>query len=233
MRVGRALHHARPRRDAGWEMAAIEVGRADSDMPTRWMRNAFLWRYPLIAIVPKIVFFPVLYLQGHVTGSWFALLLLLMLFAGLFLVALLVIAALALWKRHFKLAAAALLAATVIGTFPWYSLRIGPPIHDAIDEVRFYVVRDRYDAIIKRMSAEERASTVVFFNWGESGFAGYNSFYSIAYDESGEILLSDAERSQAWKDKVYSQDSLLNAEDCKTSAFRLGGHFYSVNIHCP
>jgi len=200
----------------------------------RWTRNAVLWRYPVCAILVEAVFFLSIYVLNHGTGgeSWFALVLMLLLLQVLLAVIFLGIAGLGLLRKHFKLALAAFLGAAIIGVAPWYSARIEPALYVAIDRARFYAERGHYDAIIAKMPSEERASTVMFFDWGESGFAGANAFHWVVYDESGEILLSDPERTAGWKQQVYPQNRILQSPNCRTAAFRLDSHFYSVSAHC-
>jgi hypothetical protein len=214
-------------------MADIVASSAER-MLARWIRNAFLWRYPVSAILAEAVFFLSIYVLSHGTGgdSWFALVLMLLLVQGLLVVVFLGITGLGLWRKHFKLALAAFLGASIIGAAPWYSGHIEPPIQEAIDRARFYAARGSFEAIIAKIPSEERSSRVMFFDWGEGGFAGSNTFYWIVYDESGEILLSDPERTTGWKEQVYSRNSILNSRNCRTAAVHLGGHFYSISTHC-
>jgi hypothetical protein len=214
-------------------MADIVALRAER-LLARWTRNAFLWRYPVCAILVEAVFFLSIYVLNHGTGgeSWFALVLMLLLLQVLLVAIFLGITGLGLLRRHFKLALAAFLGAGIIAVAPWSSARIGPALQEAIDRARFYAVRASYDAIIAKMPPEERSSRVMFFDWGESGFAGSNAFHWVVYDESGEILLSDPERTAGWKEQAYPQNRILHSSNCRTAAFQLDGHFYSVSTYC-
>jgi len=150
-------------------MADIVALRTERTL-ARWTRNAVLWRYPVCAILVEAVFFLSIYVLNHGTGgeSWFALVLMLLLLQVLLAVIFLGIAGLGLLRKHFKLALAAFLGAAIIGVAPWYSARIEPALYVAIDRARFYAERGHYDAIIAKMPSEERASTVMFFDWGRA-----------------------------------------------------------------
>jgi hypothetical protein len=102
-----------------------------------------------------------------------------------------------------------------------------------LDLLQFYYHRGEYDAVIDKMTPSERASTVVFFSWGDVGGATASLIiYWLVYDESGEIALSDADRTQAWKDRVYPERGEVDGAKCRTAVYRLSGHYYSVTASC-
>ena len=102
-----------------------------------------------------------------------------------------------------------------------------------LDLLQFYYHRGEYEAVLDKMPPSERASTVVFFDWGDEGgaLAGL-TFYWLVYDESGEIALSHAERTQAWKDRVYPVRGEVDGAQCRTAVYRLSGHYYAVTAAC-
>jgi hypothetical protein len=132
-------------------------------------------------------------------------------------------------RGKFRRAAALLLAPLIVASpfiFP-----IWPFEFRAIELMRFFLNKGYYDAMIEKIPPAERASKVVFFKWGSTGFLDAASYHSLVYDESGEIALPEEERSQAWKDRVYPEHR-LDDEYCVTSAKHLVGYFYSLVEHC-
>jgi hypothetical protein len=214
-------------------MASVDSSAADKGVSilTRWTRNAFLWRYPLLALLFVSVENVVDYLDFH-DERYFPLGLVLMLVGALLLATSLVLALTFLIKRRFKLAFAFALATIVLSSSMIFGTYVGQMFFSGIDRMRFHFLRDGYAAVIDRMSPQERASTVVFFDWGGSGFLSTSQSYWVVYDESGEISRPDAERSQAWIERVRPRNSLINFRRCTTEAFRLSGHYYSATILC-
>jgi hypothetical protein len=202
-------------------------------MVTRWTRNAFLWRYPLLALLFELVDNLIHYLGAH-DFNYFPIGLALLLAWFLLLIGLPVFMVVLLVLRRFKLALAVAFAAVILFSPIWSNARVGQAFFKIADRIRYQVARDRYAAIVANMSPQERASTVVFFDWGGSGFLSTSLHYWVAYDESGEIARPDAERSQAWIERVRAQDGPIdiNSDGCVTEAFRLSSHYYSVHTLC-
>ena len=217
-------------------MTSINVPAEDSDisMITRWTRNAFLWRYPLFALLFEPVDDIVGYLGAHgVHGdSYFAMGIAFLLVRIVLLAGLLVFLVASLVTRKFRLALALVPAAVILSSPVWSGGRIGEASFKVVDQIRFHFVRAQYAAMIDHMSPQDRASTVVFFDWGESGFLSTSLYYWVVYDESGEIAHPDAERSRAWIERVRSRNSVINIAGCTTQAFKLAGHYYSATILC-
>jgi hypothetical protein len=206
-------------RDPATQEATANSGKSDR----------FLWGFPLFALCSAIVLTISFYLES-LGGVWFTL-------AGGVLFFLVVSATLVMGavgffdvvRGRFKSAASLLLAPLIVASpfvFP-----IWPFEFRALDLMRLYLNKGYYDAVIEKIPPAERASKVVFFDWGVTGFLDAASYYSLVYDESGQIALPDEERSQAWKDRVYPEHRLLD-EYCVTSADHLSGYFYSVVQHC-
>jgi hypothetical protein len=220
-------------RCGGLDMASVDSSVADKGVSilTRWTRNAILWRYPLFALLFVLADYIVDYLGAH-SDDYFPLGLFLLIVGVLLLAASLVLALTFLVKRRVKLAFTLALAAIVLSSSTIFGQYGGPMFSSGIDRVRFHFFRDRYAAIIDRMSPQERASNVVFFDWGGSGFLSTSLSYWVVYDESGEISRPDAERSQAWIERVRLHNSVINSHRCMTEAFRLSGHYYSATTLC-
>lgn len=190
--------------------------------------DRFLWVVPLLALCSVITLTIFTYLD-RLSGDW--LILAFVLFVPLVSLMILVggMGIVALFKGRFKRAAALLLAPLMVAApfiFPIMSFE-----YDALDLLRLYLNKGYYDAAIEKLPAAERASKVVLFQWGATGFMLAATDYALVYDESGEIALTDEERSQAWNDRVYPQEH-WDVNHCVTSARHLTGHYYSVAIRC-
>jgi hypothetical protein len=190
--------------------------------------DAFLWGYLLFAICCEIILTALTYLERVGGGALLLAFFLFVLIALVMIVGALV-GVVSLVKGRFKRAAALLLAPFVVVSpflFP-----IGGFEYHALDLLRFYYNKSKYDEVIGKLSPAERASKVVFFNWGVTGFLSVSTDYSLVYDETGEVALPDSERSQSWKDRVYPQEH-WDEEHCATSAHHLVGHYYSMAMYC-
>jgi hypothetical protein len=166
---------------------------------------------------------------GRINGVWGLVGIFSLLIGALYALVLLFLGIIALLRARVKQALAFVLGPVVIALlFVWHLQWI---FWVPLDLLRFYYHRGEYEAVIGKMSPAERASTAVFFDWGNTGDAASSpTFYFLAYDESGQIALSDDERTQAWKDKVYAEVSEIDR--CRTCVYRLSGHYYSVDANC-
>jgi hypothetical protein len=214
-------------------MATLEARGADKDvfMLAGWRRNAFLWRYPLIVVVFDAGLVALDYCFTHFDIGFFIIIMLMFMGILLFIIFLL-LAVVFLIKRRFKLASA--VAFGVFLATPFGGSWVRAATDTAIDRARFHFLRGQYEAAIEKIPADQRASSIVFFDWGGGGgpLVYYNFFYHVVYDESDEIALSDAERTQAWKDRASPHESFFNSYGCYTSVSRLSGHFYSLKMMC-
>jgi len=191
--------------------------------------DRFLWGFPLFALCTEIFLAGLTYLERFGDGPVLSAFLLLIPVALVMLV-IAVFGIVALVRAKFRCAAALLLTPLIIA-LPFLFPAILQYEHVAFDLMRFHFTKGRYTEVIDKLSPAERASKVVFFKWGATGFLDAASYYSLVYDESGEIALPDEERSQAWKDRVYPEHRLVD-EYCVTSADHLSGYFYSLVQHC-
>jgi hypothetical protein len=190
--------------------------------------DRFLWRFPLFALGCEITLAVLTYLE-RLNGDW--LILAWVLFVVVVSVVIFVagFGIVALVRGRFKRAATLLLAPLIIASpfiFP-----LTPFEYRGLDLLRLYLNKGYYDAVIEKLPAAERASKVVFFDWGATGFMLAPTEYSLVYDESGEIALPHEERSQAWNDRVYPQEH-WDVNHCVASARHLTGHYYSAVIDC-
>ena len=208
----------------------------DGDQPpqeaanaARKSNDAFLWGYPLFALCCEIILTTLTYLERAGGGS---LILAFFLFIPIALVMIVValVGVFSLVRGRFKRAAALLLAPFIL--FSPFIFPIGPLEYVTLDLVRFYLSRGKYAEVVDKLPPTERASKVVFFYWGVTGFLSATTDYWLVYDESGEIALPDEERSQAWKNRVYPEHHFLIDDHCVTSAYRLSGHYYSMKMGC-
>src|SRR5262245_8235594 len=207
-------------------MTSIESGPAgDRTSGASTSRDFFRWRYPLSMLACVMALATAAYLE-RLHGFWgflsFVSGLLLLLTIVLYGLVLLFLGIVALFRARVKRALAYVLGPTVVvllfvSNLQWI-LRV------PLDLLQFYYRRGEYEAAIDKMSPSERASTVVFFDWGaEGGATASLIIYWLVYDESGEIALSDAERTQAWKDRVYPELGEVDGAKCRTAVYRLSG----------
>jgi hypothetical protein len=190
--------------------------------------DRFLWTVPLFALGCEITLAVLTYLE-RLHGAWLILALVLFVLIVSVMIFVAGIGILALAKGRFKRAAALLLAPLIVASpfiFP-----IVPFEYHGLELLRLYLNKGYYDAVIEKLPAAERASKVVFFDWGATGFMLAATDYALVYDESGESALPDEARSQAWNDRVYPQEH-WDVNHCVTSAHHLIGHYYSVAIRC-
>jgi len=191
-------------------------------------RDSFLWGFPLSMIACLMALVTSFYLE-KMGGDWFFVGIFLFLITAVYALVLLVMTILALVSARLKQALAFVLGPVILVlAFVWHLIWI---FVLPLDLLRLYYHRGEYEAVIDKMSPAERASTAVFFDWGNAG-GGLTSptFYYLAYDESGQIALSDAERTQEWKDKAYAEASEIDR--CRTTVYRIIGHYYSVASTC-
>lgn len=215
----------------GFGMTTFDSVAANNPPTLRWTRNAFLWRYPVGTFVLVVMFLLFDYLEAH-NPAYMPLGLVFMLLELLLVAVFLVLALIFMAKRRFKLASAIVLGAVILSSPTLSGGHVGEVFFSIIDRIRFYFVGAQYAAIIDKMSPQERASTVVFFGWGEGGYFPTNFFYSVVYDESGEIARPAGQRSPAWVEKVRAHYTIIDSPRCTTQAFRLSGHYYSVTTIC-
>jgi hypothetical protein len=192
--------------------------------------DRFLWGFPLFAIGCEIFLAVLNYLERINGGALTVMLSFFVLIAlGMTVVAL--VGIVALIKGKFKRAASLLLAPFIVAS-PLL-LPILPYEDFAFDWLRFLFTKEKYAQVIDRMSPAERASRIVFFDWGATGFAGIaNSAYWLVYDESGEIALPEQKRSRAWQERVNKEKPNFSGEKCPAVIYRLSGHYYSAITPC-
>jgi hypothetical protein len=129
--------------------------------------------------------------------------------------------------------AASTLAGIIVLSGYWF---LGPTLAKAVfvplDSLRLQMNSSRYQEIIDQRKSQVAGPALIFFDWGSSGFAANNLFFALVYDESREIELPQAGRSDIWKNKAFNQYSIINAEGCRSESTHLSGHFYSVTTAC-
>jgi energy-coupling factor transporter transmembrane protein EcfT len=157
--------------------------------------------------------------------------LLLLLTIMLYGLVLLFLGIVALFRARVKRALAFVLGPVVVVLL--FVLHLQWLLRVPLDLLQFYYHRSEYEAVIDEMTPSQRASKVLFFGWGDEGGPTTGPiFYWLVYDESGEIALSDAERTQAWKDRVYPERGEVDGAKCRTAVYRLSGHYYAVTATC-
>jgi hypothetical protein len=197
---------------------------ADAYKTASQPEDRFAWGFPLFAVGCDIALVVLAYIDRSLllAGCLFVLVVVVT-------IVLLVMGIVAILRDRFKRAAALVLTPLIVALpflFPIMDIQ-----YEARDLIRFYLNKSQYDAVIDKLSPTERASKVVFFKWGVTGFLDAASYYWLVYDESGEIALPDEQRSQAWKDRVYPENRLV-VRDCMTSTHHLSGHYYSMVMDC-
>jgi hypothetical protein len=194
--------------------------------------DRFLWGFPLFALCYEVFLAALTYLNRIQGGLFFVMLLFLALVALIMLV-IAVVGVVALLRGRFKRAAALLLAPFIIAA-PLFLFAILRYEDMAFDLIRFHFTKGTYAEVVDALSPAERASRILFFDWGEEGFAASaGSYYWLVYDESGEIALPVEERSQSWKQRADKEKRYFSDEKCVAKARRLSGHYYSAAMHCP
>ena len=217
-------------------MTSIESGRAsDRTSGTASVSpDTFRCRYPLSMLACVMALVTSAYLERF-GGLWGFLLffgsLLLLLTIVLYGLVLLFLGIVAVFRARVKRALAYVLGPIVIVLL--FVLHLQWMLRVPLDLLQFYYHRSEYEAAIDKMSPSQRASTVVFFDWGDEGDATTGPIiYWLVYDESGEIALSHAERTQAWKDRVYPERGEVDGAKCRRAVYRLSGHYYAVTAIC-
>lgn len=191
--------------------------------------DAYLWGYVLFALGSELILATLAYLESIVGGLLIAAFFLLFVPLTLIMIIVALTGIVALVKGRFKRAAPLLLASFIFVSPFLFPVAVAVPQARAFDLVRFYVNRSQYAEIIDKLPPDERASKVMFFKWGSTR----TSEYWLVYDESGEVALADAERTQAWKDRVYPEHGgEFTDKECETGAYRLSGHYYSMVVNC-
>lgn len=193
--------------------------------------DRFLWGFPLFALGCEIFLAALTYLN-RIQGGLFFVMLLFLALVVLIMVVIAVVGVVALLRGRFKRAAALLLAPFIIAApFLFPILRYED---FAFDLIRFNFTKATYAEIVDKLSPAERASRILFFDWGEEGFvSSTGSYYWLVYDESGEITLPVEERSQSWKQRANKEKGYFSDEKCFAKARRLSGHYYSAATRCP
>jgi len=188
--------------------------------------NSFSWGYSLSAFLLVVVLLFFSYV-GVFLLDW-----VLFFVTALFLIVLLLMGLVAFFRQRFKRAAALLVAPLIF--IPIYLLNLGSMPLFAVDLIRFYYHLEEYTAAIDALPAAERASRLIIFEWGSKGWAFAGTYYAIVYDESDEIELPELARSDNWVERARREkNSFIGDKDCKTSAYRLRGHFYKAVTSCP
>jgi hypothetical protein len=198
--------------------------------------DRLLWGFPLFALCCEVFLAWLTYLERFGAGALVAAFLLFILIAlAMLVVALVGIVFLFLGKL--RRAAALLLAPLIVIApfmFPLLAYEEIPILRYetfVFDLVRFHFTKTRYADVVDKLSPADRASRILFFDWGDEGSG--SSKYWLVYDQSGEIALPDEERSQAWKDRAKQEKRYFSNERCRFEAHHLSGHFYSAANHCP
>jgi len=193
--------------------------------------DRFLWGFPLFALCCEVFLAALTYLERIRAGSFLVMLLFLALVVVIMLV-IAVVGVIALLRGRSKRAATLLLAPFIIATpFLFPVLRYE---EFAFDLIRFHFTQGTYAEVVDGLSPAERASRILFFDWGNEGFvASAGSQYWLVYDESGEIALPVEERSQSWKERANKEKRYFSDEKCLAEAHRLSGDYYSAAMRCP
>jgi len=190
--------------------------------------DRFLWGFLLFALCCEIILATLRYFDRIADTLGFAIYLSIPVTAIMLAVAIAGLAALI--RGRFKRAAALLLAPSILSlsfVFP-----VAPLEYRALDLLRFYFTKGHYDAVVERLSPAQRVSSVLFFEWGTTDLFEAPSYYWLVYDQSGEIVLPDQERSREWKRRISPEPRRWSDEHCRTSGYHLRGHYYSVAMHC-
>jgi len=88
--------------------------------------------------------------------------------------------------------------------------------------IHFRAKRSHYLAEVAKLPADQ-GPRLAIFDWG--GFAGS---HAVVYDESDEIMLSEAEESADWKNRIEGTELVCGV----VGAEPVGDHFYIVRIRC-
>lgn len=93
------------------------------------------------------------------------------------------------------------------------------------EDIHFRLMRASYLAEIARLPADKGQRTKVFL-LSEDGWAGITNYHLVVYDESGEVLLPEPQRSAAWKARVARTPLEIGVGYARP----LGDHFYIVRV---
>ena len=101
-----------------------------------------------------------------------------------------------------------------------------PPANGVLDIARLHLFRSYYEKNVN-FSFALSAGDVRLRSWGDSGFAGTSTFYTLVYDETREILKPPDQRSEEWKRVVEPSLENMIITDARHNHHRLTGD-YSV-----
>jgi hypothetical protein len=102
-----------------------------------------------------------------------------------------------------------------------------------IDNFRFYIERSRYEKMVAdKATQSSNGLALVFIDWGSGGMLTTNFFYALVYDASDEIEKRNDLRTPRWNEAASAQYPILFEKNCKSSAYRLTEHFFSVTTIC-
>lgn len=206
-------------------MTSTDADRTKDEAANR-SADAFSWRYPLSALSCVIALLFASY------AGWVFPALLLFFTTALLMIILLLLGIVALFKERIRRSAALMLGPLVF--IPLYVFQLGWILVFPLDLARFYYHRDEYAAVVNALSPAERASRLVIFDWGSTGWILSGTDYAVVYDESGEIELPPLARTDAWVERARREtNSFIGEKDCSTHAYRLSGHFYKASTTCP
>jgi hypothetical protein len=132
------------------------------------------------------------------------------------------------WRRLVSLVAAPFAAWALLSLVAWAGL--------TPQRIRFEWGRSFYAEEVARMPAGEGARFKTWDWGGTGGVAVANIFYTLVYDESGEIALPLSRRSEAWKRRVGASTPMFSEPLEGTPVVtveKLTGHFYMVTVVYP
>jgi hypothetical protein len=196
--------------------------------------DAFLLRYPVIAVGGLVCFHLLGYLSAHSPRSlfYFPLTVSFALTVGVILLAVILLIFFCVqdaWRKKWGSAISALIAVVILFAIPF----TGRQSFFLFDVMRFHAFSEYYEDAVQHIPTTDDQPKAAFFNWGEAGALGAITVYVLIYDESDDIALkSNAKNSFFYKKNMPTSYGSINNEHCITSAFRIKDHFYSVTISC-
>jgi hypothetical protein len=99
---------------------------------------------------------------------------------------------------------------------------------DVTYNIRLTLNEKQYLEEVKLIKPDDKGFRFKEFIWSDHHGEGT----SLIYDESDEIELPNALRSQSWW-KMVGENSYVRFYDCSSGAKNIKSHFYVVTIACP
>jgi len=136
------------------------------------------------------------------------------------------------FQRRFFLSGSQAVAALILALGLLFGRQLTDISFFLIDYARLFVSMSYFDREAQRQLGIQNAPTLASFSWGSGGFLGTNFFYTLVYDQRGEIALIGNDGRRPSDTALAKNNPILTADRCTSRARHLTGYFYSVSTVC-